>query len=29
LKKREEAKAEEAANRPLDMGMETMMFPGM
>ena len=29
LKKREEAKAEEAANRPLDMGMESMMFPAM
>ena len=30
IKKKEEAKAEEAANRPLDMGMEMgMMFPGM
>ena len=30
MQKKEEAKAEEAANRPLDMGMEMgMMFPGM
>jgi len=30
IKKKEEAKAEEAANRPLDMGMDmNMMFPGM
>lgn len=30
IKKKEEAKAEEAANRPLDMGMDMgMMFPGM
>lgn len=30
IQKKEEAKAEEAANRPLDMGMEMgMMFPGM
>jgi len=30
IKKKEEAKAEEAANRPLDMSMDMgMMFPGM
>ena len=30
IKRKEEAKAEEAANRPLDMGMDMgMMFPGM